>query len=269
MLSFLLSVCIVAMAGSLVLRNTVLSGSYAKKTVSSCDLGEKKSEELKTQLVSYGNACNIGEDFFDEFFKNTLTTTFIENDLKAYYNGIFYGGNAKVDTAQLERLLKEALIKYAEENGYSDEETLEEDVELIAGEMGEIYSGVLSLPGASKISSVILKTRDYIDIVMYVSSCAVMVATFMLTFMFKPKTYSTRYLIYGWSGACLMLLAAPLYLRVTNLIGKVNIVSKALYSFVVAFGTGVLNAFIISACACAAVTAVLSLIYIRLSKKAE
>ncbi len=269
MLSFLLSVCLVAVAGSLVLRNTVLSGSYAKKIVSSCDLGEKKSEELKTQLVSYGNACNIGEDFFDVFFKNTLTTTFIENDLKAYYNEIFYGVNAKVDTAQLERLLKEALIKYAEENGYSDEETLEEDVELIAGEMGEIYSGVLSLPGASKISSVILKTRDYIDIVMYVSSCAVMVASFMLTFMFKPKTYSTRYLIYGWSGACLMLLAAPLYLRVTNLIGKVNIVSKALYSFVVAFGNGVLNAFIISACACAAVTAVLSLIYIRLSKKAE
>jgi hypothetical protein len=264
-----MSMCIVCLCVLGVAKFTALNSSYAKHIIAKSGFGEKKSAELKTELVSYGNACNIGGDFFDEFFEKTLTPSFIENDVKAYYETLYYDRDAKIDTAQLELLLKESLLKYAEDKGYADEETLEEDIDLIAGEMGEIYSGVLSLPSVSTVTSLIIKLNRYCVLGLTAVTAVFFLTAFMILFMFKPKVYSVRYLIYAFSGAFLMLMALPLYLRVTNLIGKVNIVSKALYSFVDSFGNGVLDGIIISSCVCALITAVLVFAYIRLSKKAE
>ena len=268
-ISFLMSICIVATVIVGVVRLTALSPSYAKRVIINSGFGEKKSNELKTELVSYGNACNIGGDFFDEFFEKTLTKELIEQDAVNYYSLIYSELKPSVDTAHLEEPLKAALVEYAEKNGYAEDETLDEDINLIVGEMCEIYSGVLSVPSVSTVHSLITKAKSLSDLALFAVAGGFVLTGLMLLFMFKPKVYSVRYLIYAFSGAFLMLLAAPLYLRISNVVGKVNVVSKSLYSFIVSFGNGVLDSLIIGACVCAVITAVLSLIYIKLSKKVK
>ena len=66
-----------------------------------------------------------------------------------------------------------------------------------------------------------------------------------------------------------MLLAAPLYVRIANLIGKVNIVSKPLYAFIVAFGNGILNGVIISSIVCLVIGILFFAVYKKLSKEKE
>ncbi len=268
-ISFLMSICIVATVIVGVVRLTALSPSYARRVIMNSGFGEKKSNELKTELVSYGNACNIGDDFFDGFFEKTLTKELIEQDAVKYFLLIYSELKPSVDTAHLEEPLKAALIEYAEKNGYAEDETLDEDINLIVGEMCEIYSGVLSVPSVSTVHSLITKAKSLSDIALFAAAGGFVLTGLMLLFMFKPKVYSVRYLIYAFSGAFLMLLAAPLYLRISNVVGKVNVVSKSLYSFIVSFGNGVLDSVIIGACVCAVITAVLSLIYIKLSKKVK
>ena len=268
-IAFLMSICIVGSCVIGVAELTALNPSFAKTTLTKSGFGEKKSGELKTELVSYGNACNIGGDFFDEFFEKTLTPSFIEDEAQAYYEAVYTDPKAKIDASHIESMLKPALIEYAGKMGYAGEETLEEDVNLIAGEMGEIYSGVMSLPSVSTITSLVLKISRYCKMGLIAALCGTAFTALMLLLMFKPKVYSVRYLIYAFSGAFLMLLVVPLYLRITNLIGKVNIVSKALYSFIVSFGNGVLDCLIASAVVCLIITVILAVIHSLLSKRAE
>jgi len=268
-IAFLMSICIVASCVIGVAKLTALNPSYAKRIIEKSGFGEKKSEELKTELVSYGNACNIGGDFFDEFFEKTLTPLFIENDAKTYYEAVYTQKNAKPDTAHIESMLKPALVEYAEKMGYADEESLDEDINLIVSEMGQIYSGVMSLPSVSTVNTLISKLTGYCEMGLIAALGGTLLTGLMLLFMFKPKVYSVRYLIYAFSGAFLMLLAIPLYLRITNLVGKVNIVSKALYSFIVSFSNGVFDGLIISAAACLIITVLLGVIYLLLLKRAE
>ncbi len=267
-LSFLLCICIFGCSVLLVLRVTALNPSYAKGTLVKSGFGEKKISELKTQLVSYGNACNIGGDFFDGFFESVLTVDFVEKDVSDYYTLLYSDKNAKPDSSRFEQALKPALVTYAEQNGYNDE-SLDEDLNVITGEMGEIYSNILSLPASSTVYTLIARLTRYVNLALIAAAAGAAVLTLMIVFMFKPKVHSVRHLVYAFSGAFLMLLVCPLYVRVAGIIGKVNIVSAALYSFVVTFGNGVLNALLIASGICLAFTVIFAVVYKKLSKAEE
>ena len=267
-IAFLLSVCIFGLSGLCVLKFTALNPSYAKGVLVKCSFGEKKLGELKTELVSYGNACNIGGDFFDGFFEKTLTAEFVENDASAYYSALYTDKNAKPDSSKLQEEIKPALAEYAKANGY-DDENLDEDLNVIAGEMGEIYSNILSLPATSTIFSLLSRLTRYVNCGLAAAAGGTVLLMLMLVLMFKPKVHSVRHLVYAFSGAFLMLLVCPLYVRIANLIGKVNIVSKALYSFTVSFGSGILDALIISSAVCLVIAVALAAVYMKLSKSEE
>lgn len=267
-LAFLLSVSILGLSLLCVARLTALNPSYAERTLKKCGFGEKKQAELKTELVSYGNACNIGGDFFDGFFASTLTADFIENDAVNYYNAVYLDSKASPDSSELEKKLKPALEEYAKTMGY-DDETLDEDLDVIVGEMGQIYASILSLPSEQTVHSMISRFTRICNVALLGATVFTVLTALVLLVMFKPKVHSVRHLIYAFSGATLMLLVCPMYVRIANLIGKVNIVSKAMYSFVVSFVNGVLDWSLICAAACAVITAVLAVVYLKLSKKAQ
>lgn len=266
--AFLLSLCIFALSVSCVAKLTALNPSYAKRILVKSGFGESKLKELRTELVSYANACNIGGDFFDAFFETTLTADFVEKDASDYYGDLYNNKKAKPDSSRLEKELKPALVTYARENGYNDE-NLDEDLNVIVSEMGEIYSNILSLPASSTVYSLISRLTKYVNLALIASAAGFAFFTLLLVFMFKPKVHTARHLIYAFSGAFLMLLVCPLCVRIANIIGKVNIVSKALYSFVVAFGNGVLNGVLIASAICLCITLALALIYKKLSKAEE
>lgn len=267
-LAFLLSVCIFALSVICVTRFTALNPSYAKRTIKNCSYGEKTVSELRVELESYGNACNIGGDFFDDFFKATLTADFVENDALRYYEELYTNRKAKPDSSELEKALKPALVTYAEQNGYNDK-NLDEDLNVIVGEMGEIYSSVLSLPSTATVYKLIARMTKYINLALIAAAAGTVFLALFLVLMFKPKVHSVRHLVYAFSGAFLMLLIAPLYVRIANIIGKVNIISKPLYAFIVAFGNGVLNGIIISAFVCLVIAVAFFAAYKKLSKEKE
>jgi len=266
-LSFILAVCLVLCSALFIMKTTAFSSSYAKDRLEKCNFAEEKSKELKTELVSYGNACNISGEFFDEFFEKTLTNEYILNDVVKYYDAVYNSPKATIDTSDLQTKLNQALHVYASENGYDEEETLDDDINLIAKELCEIYTSVISLPSDNTIHMLIARFSKLLNYALIGVAGFTLVDAAVLFFIFKEKRHFVRYLVCSLAAACLMLVALPLYARFTNVIGKINIVSKALYSFVVSFGNGVLNAVLVCSAVFAVLTAIFSAVYIVLSKK--
>ena len=267
-LAFVLSLSLTVLSVAVVADSTVLSSEYAAKSLQRGGFGSAVRDDLYTEFLSYGNACNIGDSFFEKFFNDTLSADFINSDAVVYIVEVYYDSKATVDTGRLEEALKPALYDYAVEMGYGDQPNLDDDLNLIVSELCSIYKAHIELPAVSTLNKMIMRANKYIDIAIIAIAAFILLCAVVLLFSYKPKIEPFMYLTCASAGAFLMTLALPLYLRVTNTIGKVNITGKAMYSFVVTFGNGVLNAFLIAAGALAILTAFFAILYaLRIRKE--
>ena len=266
-LSFLLCISLVLISAAAVLRGTLFNESFIKKTLQKSGYGKQVQSELYTQFLSYGNACNIGDSFFEKFFKDTLTEEFIDNNTAKYFEDIYTSSKAKVDTSALEKALKPALYEYAVEMGYENEPTLDEDLDVIVGELAEIYAKFMALPKVSTINSVLTRYGKAVDIALVCLLAFAIVVSVIIFVSYKKKAEPIRYYIYALSGAFLMTLAFPLYVRFSGLVEKVNITSKSLYSLIVNYANDILYGFFICSAVLAVGVAVYAVIYAKTVKR--
>jgi hypothetical protein len=266
-LAFVLSLSLTVLSVAVVADTTVLSPEYTAKMLQKCGFGEALRDDLYTEFLSYGNACNIGDNFFDKFFNDTLSADFINSDAVTYVVEVYYDSKAAVDTARIEQALKPALYDYAIEMGYGDQPNLDEDLNLIVSELSSIYKAHIELPAVSTLNKMIMRANKLINIAIAAISAFILLCAVVILFSYKPKIEPFMYLTCSCAGAFLMTLVLPLYLRVTNIIGKVNITGKALYSFVVTYVNGVLNAVLISSAVMALLTLIFAVLFaIRVRK---
>ncbi len=268
LLAFLLSVSYALLLCAVAGKMTVLSGDYLKKAVAESGYGEEMHKDLYNHFVSWGAACNIGEEFFKDFFEKTFTPDFIENDAQNYLNEIYTNTEANVDTEELNSALRTALKEYAVKEGFGAQATLDDDVGQIADELCNMYKSYLRIPGTSTITGMVKRADKYINYALIGLLGAELICLLILFLFYKDKKKSLMYICSGFFGAFLMLLACPLYLRASNLIGKVNISAKALYSLIVTYVNGVLEA-VIAASFIALICAVFFLIIYLVKAKKE
>ena len=145
LLSFLLSMSIALTVACVALELTVLNPTFSVKTAVRSQYSEHLAAELKEEFISYGNACNIDESFFDLVFAEDITPARIDADTETVLRE-FYAGEAQdtVHTADLHATLLQRLSDYAVEKGFavepSDDNEIYQNLSTIADELCDIYN---------------------------------------------------------------------------------------------------------------------------------
>lgn len=265
LVAFVLSVALTILAICCSLRATALNPSYAQIIVESSDYAEQMQSELKREFVSYGNACNVDESFFDDAFDEIITTEQIDSDTKTCIKE-FYDNNVQgsVDTADVEQKLLEALKVYATEKGYDINDAMTESLSVMAGEMGDLYNAYIGLFSSSYFNSAARMLDGYMPFFNYLViglAAVAVLALVIIRLSFKKQKNYLRFYIYATCGATLMLTIAPTAALIMKIGSKINISNASLYGFASDFINYIFVGVIVSALIMAAISAIL--FYIR------
>lgn len=272
LLAFMLSVSLTLTMLIVGLKASALNPNFIIRVINKTDYAEKLSVELRDQLVSYGNACNLDESYFDTVFQNIITKEQIE-DYTAQGIRNFYNGTAKeVSTDELEKALLEELKNYVVKKNYDLDSSTMDNITVISKEMGKIYSAYVGIFSssyfvtASNLLVRYIKLFDYALIGLGVFSllCIIVIR---LSFN-KAKNY-LRYFIYAGSGSSLMLLVAPIVLLIMGIGNKVNIANPSLYTMTSRLINSGIYTFIAVGGVMVTVTVIISVIRVAVIKKGK
>lgn len=267
-LSFILALALVMTSLLIIAKSTLLSTSFANRVIEKSGYAESLHTELYDEFVSYGNACNIDEVFFEDFFRDEFTADFIEKDAKKYYDGIYDGAVEKyLDVSSFKQIVIPELLKFAVSIGYTDDEELHSNIDVMAQELGTIYSAFVAMPYAENISAMVTEYSKYATYGIAAGAAFALAIAGLIFSSYKKKCHPLRFIIYSFSASTLMTAVLPIYALTAKLVNKVNITNLSLYSLVTVYGNSTLKAFVISSAVTAALTVILAVIYYRMRKK--
>lgn len=268
LLAFLLalSVTLTLICASLAL--SALNPDFAVKIAARSQYSEHLAAELKEEFISYGNACNIDESFFDAVFSNDITPAHIDADTETVLRE-FYDGAVQdtVSTDSLHDLLLTRLTDYAVRKGFTVEATAEnelyQNLSTIADELCDIYNAYVSVFSMSvfKTASRMLATyRPYAWYGAGAGTVLFVISAVLLRLYYQKRKNFLRFFIYGFSASALMLAAAPAAALLMRIGNQINIASASLYDLATGMINGTLVAVLISAVVPAAITVLLAFV---------
>lgn len=271
LVSFIMSLLITGGVLCTTLYMTALNDDFAVSVVERSQYAELLSAEIKDEFISYGHASNIEDTFFDSLFENTVTPQRISTDTEQILRD-FYAGSVQdsVPTDDLEAVLFEDLKEYAIQRGFEPDDEMVENLQIVASELCEVYNSYVSVFSLSYFRTASRMLSNYSPYALYAAViCAVgfvVTAVILRLFYRKAKNY-LRYYIYAFSGAALMLLAAPLAALIGDIGGKINIASAALYSMASGMLSSVFVAVAVSAAIPILCTVLLSVLWFVANRK--
>ena len=184
----------------------------------------------------------------------------------------FYADDVRdsVSTDDLEAKWLEALKEYATQKGFElDGETVE-NLQTVAFELCDIYNSYVSVFSMSYFRTASRIMARYSPYVLYAAvACAVMfiVTAVILRLFFNKKKNYLRYFIYAFSGASLMLLAAPLAALIGRVGYRISLSSAALYTMASGLLNSIFTAVLISALVPILCTVILAILWYRAYRK--
>lgn len=271
LVSFIMSLVITGGVLFAALYVTALNADFAVSVVERSQYAELLAEEIKGELVSLGQASNIENAFFDSLFENTDMVQRISTDTEQVLRE-FYAGDERdsVSTDDLEAIWLEALKEYATQKGFELDEEMLENLQIVASEFCDIYESYVSVFSMSYFRTASQMLVRYSPFALYaVAACAVMfiaTAVILRLFFHKKKNY-LRYFIYAFSGASLMLLAAPLAALIGRVGNRISISSAALYTMASGILNSIFAAVLISALVPILCTVILAILWVRAYRK--
>lgn len=268
LLAFLLalSVTLTLICASLAL--SALNPDFAVKIAARSQYSEHLAAELKEEFISYGNACNIDESFFDAVFSDDITPAQIDADTQTVLRE-FYAGEVRdaVHTEDLQNALVLRLTDYAVGKGFAVETTAEnelyQNLSTIADELCDIYNAYVSVFSLSvfKTASRMLATyRPYAWYGACAGAVLFVISAVLLRLYYQKRKNFLRFFIYGFSASALMLAVAPAAALLMRIGNQINIASASLYDLATGMINGTLVAVLISAVVPAAITVLLAFV---------
>lgn len=269
--AFVMALSVVLTVLGAALSASALNPAFAVFVEKRSSFGEDLSAELKEEFVSYGNACNIDEAFFDDVFQQVVTPQKISEDMQRVLRD-FYNGSVQesVDTAEMQAGILEQLKSYAVEKGFSLDDTTVQNLTTIAEELCDMYNAYVSVFSMSAFQTASQMLGRYRPLGLYAALAGAVVfvlSAVILRLCFHKKKNYLRFFIYAFSGATLMQLLGPLAALLAGVGNRINISSAALYDLASGMINGVLLVLVLSALLPAAITILLAVVYRRAVQK--
>lgn len=270
-ISFLLSVFLFFTAFAATVRTTALNSKFAVRVIRNSNYSEELHKELKEQFVSYGNAGNVDESFFDSFFENVITPEQLDSDSEKIITAFYKGESlSKLDTTEMESKLTDALLKYAEEKNYKINDELKANIDDMSVQFGELYNSFVNIFANSYFQTAGSLIGRYTPLVNYAIIGLIvlmLISAVILRMYYRKRKNVYRYYIYSFSAATLMMLVAPLAALIMKVGNRINIGTASLYGLASGLINGVLISFIIAAGVLAVITVLLVLLRNSFVKK--
>lgn len=271
-LAFLMSLGIVLTTLCLAMAYMAHSPSFTIRVLKHSEYTKHLTEELKEEFISYGSAANVDESFFEDFLSTELTVEKVEADTNRTIHEFYTGNPEPIQTDAMHDDLYERFKKYATEKGLRLDEGLLEDLDHMATELCEFYEGYVSLLSNSYFSAASSALARVRPLTFYGAGAGLLVVfltgLFLILF-YKHADDWLAFFIYAFSGASLMLLTAPLIALCTGVANRISIGSAAMYSFATGMLNGVLITVVLSALLPILATVILSIFYVRASKRRQ
>ncbi len=269
--AFVMALSVVVTVIGVALSASALNPAFAVLVEKRSSFGEDLSAELKEEFVSYGNACNIDEAFFDGVFQQVVTPQKISEDMQRVLRD-FYNGSVQesVDTAEMQAGLLDQLKSYAVEKGFSLDDATVQNLTTIAEELCDMYNAYVSVFSMSAFQTASQMLGRYRPFGLYAALAGAVVfvlSAVILRLCFRKKKNYLRFFIYAFSGATLMQLIGPLAALLAGVGNRINISSSALYDLASGMINGVLLVLVLSALLPAAITILLAAVYRRAVQK--
>ena len=271
LLSFIMSLCLTGGVLCLSLYVTALNGNFSVSVIDRSQYAELLSEEIKSEFISYGQASNIEKNFFESIFESTDMVQRISADTEKILRE-FYAGEVRdsVSTDDLEAKWFEALKGYATQKGFElDAETVE-NLQVVASELCDIYNSYVSVFSMSYFrtaSRMMVRYSPYALYAAVVCAMVFIVTAVIIRLFFKKKKNYLRYFIYAFSGASLMLLAAPLAALIGRVGNRISLSSAALYTMASGLLNSIFTAVAVSALVPILCTVILAILWYRAYRK--
>lgn len=268
--SFIMSLCITGTVLCSTLAATALNPSFAASVAARSAYAEHLSEELKEEFISYGNACNINASFFDSVFETAITPARIDTDTQLQLHNFYAGTSEIADTDDLETDLLARLQQYAQDRGFELTDEVNENLGEIAEELCELYNAYVSVFSMSYFKTVSNMLTQYRPYAWYAAAaCALgfVISAVILRLYYQKKKNFLRYFIYAFSGASLMVLAAPLAALIGGVGNRINIASASLYALATDMINSVFGAMAASAIVPALCTVLLVVVWRRAKRE--
>lgn len=269
--AFVMALSVVLTMLGAALSASALNPAFAVFVEKRSSFGDDLAAELKEEFVSYGNACNIDETFFDGVFEQVVTPAKINEDMQRVLRD-FYNGSVQenVDTAEMQAGILEQLKSYATEKGFSLDETAVQNLTTISEELCDMYNAyvsVFSMSAFQTASKLLDRYRPFGLYAALAGAVIFVVSAVILRLCFHKKKNYLRFFIYAFSGATLMQFVGPLVALIAGVGNRINISSAALYDLASGMMNGVLLVLVLSALLPAAVTVLLAVVYRRAVRK--
>lgn len=239
LVSFILSLSIALMLVFVGIKFTALNPSYAIYISQKSDYAELLHKEIKEKYISYGNACNVDEIFFDSVFSEIITVEQIDKDTQTVLND-FYENNIKasIDTTEVDAEMLSALEEYAVSKGYNLNDSMNDSLKVMVEEMSQLYNAYISMFSSSYFqaaSGMLSRYMPYVNYAIYGMMAMAIISCVIIRLSYKKAKNYLRYYIYAGSGATLMLSVAPLTMIFMRVGSKINIANPSLYGFASGF----------------------------------
>ncbi|MEG2719745.1 MAG: hypothetical protein RR914_00320 [Oscillospiraceae bacterium] len=269
--SFLLSIFLVLLALVSVLKATALNPKFAERMLVKSDYSTLLQKNVKEEFVSLGNAANVDESFFNEFFTSVITTDKVLSDTKLVFNS-FYSGTPieKLDMADLEKTLTDELFKYATQKGYSLTNELKSSIADLSKQMCDLYNSYVNIFGLSYFEtagSLLSRYTPYVTYAIIGFAVLSLISAFIIRMSYTKRKNVYRFYIYSFSGATLMAAVLPIVILASRVATKINIALPSLFAFATMFINQMLYSFLFSALILAAITALFAGLRIMFVKK--
>lgn len=271
LLAFFLSLSLMLISSLLVVKLTVLNPDYIVSVLHKSDYSQHLHDELKNEFISYGAACNIGEEFFDKAFEESVTVEQIDKDTEKTLRD-FYENRVETDPdyTEIKDKLFEQLKSYASEKGYTLDSNTLGNLDVISGELAELYDTYVGTFSSSYFKTAADLLSRYAPILNYALiglGVFALLSVAVIFFSFGKLKNRLRYLIYATSGTTLMLLVGPAAALIFKVGSRVSIANASLYGLVSGFINYFFVSMLIAGAVMAVITVILHIIRIKASAK--
>lgn len=271
LLAFFISLSLTLISVLTVVKLTVLNPDYIVSVMHKSEYSSHLHQELKNEFISYGAACNIGEDFFDKAFEEAVTVEQIDSDTEKSLRDFYEN---QVETEPDYTLIKDKLFQqlksYASEKGYALDSNTIGNLDVISGEMSELYDTYVGTFTSSYFKTAADLLSRFAPVFTYALiglGVFTLLAAVVIFFSFGKLKNRLRYIIYATSGATLMLLAGPAAALIMKVGNRVSIANASLYGLVSGFINNFFAALLIACAVMAVITVILHIIRIKASGK--
>ena len=225
--SFVLSVLIFLMAGSLSTVTGFLNDSAIKNAVENQDF----YKSIRQNVIEHCQSLAIPSMIDDDVFYNIFTREKIAQDIKVYIDAGISGKNYDIDLDALKTTAVEQITKALKDENVAITSEVKKDVETFTKQILEVYESNITISYIDSYAGLKGSVKPIAIILCVVSFVLIIALLFFMIAIYRFKVIhkTIRMFAYALGGAGLMLIGVFTFFKVARIGSGLQIVPEYLY----------------------------------------